>query len=292
MYYVLVSNADTVSEVPIRYVNAELLVLNETVTLGERAVTGLRSLSSGDQIKTDNTGRAIIKSGPQLITSLGENSELVFSTESNLKNTKFDLVVGKLWSRLERALEQDEVYEVYTPTLAAAVRGTAFGTEVSSVVDRIIVAEGEVLVTARQTEESILVSSGNAVAVVEGKLTVTPLTAVDYDAWWQEHTDPAWKWGGSPEITLVTANREGFFLGHPGLITVEGTGFNQVIRLEIDGEPIRFVPVSDKLVRVPLTALTSVREDSEAYLYFVGGRVSANEIFVGSEAEVRANLLW
>ena len=52
------------------------------------------------------------------------------------------------------------------------------------------------------------------------------------------------------------------------------------------------MPVSDTVVRVPIIELTSVREDSEAYLYYAGGRISAREVFVGSEAEVRANLLW
>ena len=93
-------------------------------------MTELTKLDSGDQITTSNTGRALVKTGPQLITAISESSIVTFSATDELKQTKFEVMSGRLWSRLERALEQDEVYEVYTPTLVAAVRGTSFGAEV------------------------------------------------------------------------------------------------------------------------------------------------------------------
>lgn len=65
-----------------------------------------------------------------------------------------------------------------------------------------------------------------------------------------------------------------------------------MLRLEIAGEPIRFVSVSDITVRIPIIELTVIREASEAYLYYAGGRISAKEVFIGSGAEVRTNLMW
>jgi len=292
LYYILAGQAESVVSVPIRYQSAELLPLAPDVEIGERYVTALTKLDSGDQITTSNTGRALVKNGPQLLTSIGENSNVNFLAANELAQTTFEVITGQLWSRLERALEQDEVYKVHTPTLAAAVRGTSFGAEVSNAIDRIIVFAGVVEVSDRSGTSSEKVTAGNMVRLVDGRLAVTPFSEADFDEWMKEPTDPNWPLGGAPEITLVTAHREGFLWSNPGLITVVGTGFNQVMRLEIDGKPVRFVPVSDTIFRIPIIELTSVREDSEAYLYYVGGSISARDIFVGSEEEVRANMLW
>ncbi len=292
-FYYFSSQAEAITERSVRYETATLLPLNSMVFIEDNEVSNETELNKTETIKTDTTGRALIKSGPQLLTSIGESSEVVFNSESDLKETSFDLLVGKLWSRLERALEQDEIYQVYTPTLAAAVRGTAFGAEVGEGIDRIVVTEGVVEVRDRNGDAVEMVAAGNMVSLKDGRLAVTPLRDNDYGEWENEHTNPEWEWGGSPDLTLVTATREGFWWSSAGLLTVEGTGFNQAVRLEIDDQPIAFVPVSDKVVKVPVSELINVREDSTAYIYLSNGeRVSANEIFVGSEAEVRENLLW
>ena len=80
-------------------------------------------------IQTNETGRALIKAGPQILTSVAENTSLVFREGDD--GSSVEVFAGKVWSRLERALEQDEVYEVYTPTMVAAVRGTSFGAYVT-----------------------------------------------------------------------------------------------------------------------------------------------------------------
>lgn len=292
VYYFLIGQVGAVTSAPLRYVSAEILPLSNNVSVADNFVSESTQISDGDKIATNETGRAIVKSGPQLITAINENTTVTFNANNELKETKFEVVAGKLFSRLERALEQDEVYEVYTPTLAAAVRGTMFATEVGDQADRIVVVEGEVLVSRREGGNTVTVSVGNQVEMIDNNLVVTPISAVDYPNWFKEYVDPNWQYGGSPEVTLVTANRDGFWWGNTGLITIVGTGFNQVREVELDEELISFVPVSDTLVRVPVGEFSKAREDSEVILRLESDSVSARDVFVGSEAEVRANLFW
>jgi len=289
--YYFVSKNDTVLEVPIVFSEAELLVLNDEVKVDDVLVSNEASLASGNKIKTNVNGRAIIKTGPQLITSIGENTEVVFQSEADLGQSEYEVIVGRLWSRLERALEQDEIYQVYTPTLAAAVRGTSFGAVVTDEVDEIKVFEGKVLVSSRADKSEETVNAGEVVSIEDGKLMVRKMTEADRDDWFMEHTDPMWIYGGQPLVTLINATRDGFWWSNPGQVTVTGTGFNKVRKLEVDGELISFVPVSDTQVRIPVAELINLNETSEAYLFYDGGKILANDIFDGDRAEVRKNLL-
>ena len=97
-YYILAGQAQSVVSVPTRYVSAELVPLAPQVQVGESYVTELTKLDSGDQITTSNTGRALVKTGPQLITAISESSIVTFSATDELKQTKFEVMSGRLWS--------------------------------------------------------------------------------------------------------------------------------------------------------------------------------------------------
>ena len=107
------------------------------------AITAETPLQDGAQIKTSATGRALVTRDTELVTSINSNSEMTLSLSEDQKSNILKLIAGETWTKITRALEQDEIYEVHTPTMVAAVRGTSFGvsTEPAS---QIIVTEGTV----------------------------------------------------------------------------------------------------------------------------------------------------
>ena len=48
------------------------------------------------------------------------------------------------------------------------------------------------------------------VQLVDGKLVISAFPEADFDNWMKELADPNWIYGGAPEITLLSANRDGF----------------------------------------------------------------------------------
>lgn len=288
------AKAQAIEEMPLLYENAKLVPLNQSVKHNQKVALHETTLQTGDKVHTSQTGRALIQTGPQIITSLGENTSVLFATkDGDQKKATFMLDSGKLWARLERALEQDEQYEVYTPTLVAAVRGTSFSAEVTEEMERILVAEGVVVVTKRGVEgEGIEVTAGNQVIVEGDTLRVTPVEQSDQNAWWLEHTADTWEWGGSEHLNIITLHREGIFWGNTGLVTVVGTGFNQVKKVTVDGRALSFVPVSDRIVRIPASELSGVRETSHVELHLKDATIPAREVFIGTREEVYQNLLF
>lgn len=149
--------------------------------------------TDGTGVRTSVDGRALITHESAIITSLNNNSEIILSLNKNNKETRLDVLAGQTWSKVSRALEQDEVYEVYTPTMVAAVRGTSFGVNLSER-ESLIVSEGIVAVSLRnyETDEiipgtEVLVHAGEVVEVIGGDLKVRNATGSDYDDWYREH---------------------------------------------------------------------------------------------------------
>ncbi len=289
-FYWLVADADTVLENSVRYEPAVLLTLGNIVSKNNDSVTGEVPVGDGDVVGTDATGRALIKSSEQLISSIAENTTLTFTDTE--KTSALDVTAGKVWSRIERALEQDEVYEVYTPTMVAAVRGTSFGTYVSDEEEKFVVGEGVVEVRIRGEESGISVAAGAVAEMVEGSILVRPITEAEKDVWYAEHMAADWQYGGSEQFELITAHREGFWFQNPGQLTVVGTGFNQLRKVEIDGELMPFVPVSDTELRVPWYIATKISEDSEVVIYLGDKTVLPQEVFFGDRQAVMDNLLF
>lgn len=283
---------DAVTEVPARFEVAELHTLSSEVTQNGEVVEEEGVVEEGDVIVTSPTGRAIIKTGPQLLTSLDSNSEIIFSTPRDHTSNRIEVLAGQVWSRLERALEQDEVYEVYTPTLAAAVRGTSFNAIVTPDREAIVVGEGIVLVAKRDApNETVRVEAGNTAELIDGELIVRAIEAHEKDAWYLEHMADEWEHGGSAILEATNAHRDGFFSKSLGKVTVEGRGFNQIRQISVGESFIQFVVVSDRVILIPFTELTGVREDSTSLIYYENGTVAPADIFTGSYEEVRQNML-
>jgi len=150
-------------------------------------------VASGNKITTSAAGRALLTQGSEIVTSVDSNSELTLDLNKDEKSTVIKMAAGKTWTKITRALEQDEVYEVHTPTIVAAVRGTSFGvyTEPES---QIIVTEGTVWASVidpetglADPETTIKVPAGKMVIYKDGKLVVRDIGEDDKGEWYFEN---------------------------------------------------------------------------------------------------------
>lgn len=148
---------------------------------------------NGDGIKTSVVGRAIVTQGSDIVTSIDSNSELVVEVGQDNKGTILNLAAGQTWTKINRALEQDEFYEVHTPTLVAAVRGTSFGVSTNPA-SQITVTEGTVWASLidETTGEidpttTVEVPAGKIVIYIDGKLEVREIEDKDKGDWYYEH---------------------------------------------------------------------------------------------------------
>lgn len=147
----------------------------------------------GTKVKTSAAGRAIVAREADIISSLDNNTEITINLSPDKKQSQFAIVTGKIWSKVARALEQDEVFDVYTPTMVAAVRGTSFGVSLDPK-RSLLVTEGIVWVTRRnpQTGEriassTIAVEAGNTVEDNGVDFLVRKTTAEDKDDWYRQN---------------------------------------------------------------------------------------------------------
>ena len=144
----------------------------------------------GTKVKTSADGRAIVSIEVEIISSLDNNSEITIELGTDSKRSQLAITAGAVWSKVARALEQDEVFEVYTPTMVAAVRGTSFGVSLNPK-RSLVVTEGKVWVTRRSpvtgeriSTSTIEVTAGNTVEDDGKQFLVRPTTPADRDEWY------------------------------------------------------------------------------------------------------------
>lgn len=174
--------------------SAEVSLLSGTATTTWNVIASTSDAYDGSHVKTSANGRAIITRESDIISSLDNNSEVTISLSPDKKRSQIVIVAGKIWSKVGRALEQDEQFEVYTPTMVAAVRGTSFGVSLNPK-RSLIVAEGTVWISRRdaQTGErvassTIAVSAGNTVEDNGIDFLVRPILPDDRDEWYTFNT--------------------------------------------------------------------------------------------------------
>jgi hypothetical protein len=174
-----------------------VMPLSADVSLGGVTEAGLWNViattsvaKDGTKVKTSADGRAIVSTDKDIISSLDNNSEMTIELGVDKKQSRLAIVSGSVWSKVARALEQDEVFEVYTPTMVAAVRGTSFGVSLNPK-RSLIVTEGIVWVTRRNPETGERVDSstfevpaGNTVEDDGKDFVVRPTTSADKDQWY------------------------------------------------------------------------------------------------------------
>ncbi len=158
-------------------------------------------LSVGDQIQTGaKTTVEIVLMPRKSRIRLSENTIATIRELSSDGATGIELLYGRIRSKVAKAVDRDESFNVRTSSVVAAVRGTDFGCDVildptgKAAPTKVYCFEGSVDVAAAETEaeatESVLVEAG-AMAVVSpaalGKAPEIRRTAIDADtlAFWK-----------------------------------------------------------------------------------------------------------
>lgn len=155
-----------------------ITALNKDVTLKETKLSRIQTIAktatttAGSQVKTSATGRALIESGAAHMTFLDYNSEITLTESSEAKKkTSIELTAGAVWSRLQKAFDAGEFYEIKTKNAVAVVQGTSFGLWYTGNTTTLIVTDGSVAFSARDTDTGETIS-GSQVTVTAGQKAV------------------------------------------------------------------------------------------------------------------------
>lgn len=144
-----------------------LAAVDGEVTLDGRAVTvpGV-ALATGAVLRTGGDGTAVLTRPGDSIT-LFANSSMAIPAEGASAEPGILQTLGRLLFRMESRESRD--FEVHTPYLAAAVKGTTFTVEVAAGNADVSVEEGSVLVVANRSGFAAYVGAGQRASVGEGR---------------------------------------------------------------------------------------------------------------------------
>ena len=117
--------------------DAVVIVIQGTARVYHKDAAKGRLLKKGDKVKQDQEVRVAEKSRIELrfpdgtMMRLAEKSrlkmsELAFNKQTQSKNVKVDLAVGKLWAKVKKLSTPDSSVEVKTSNAVAGVRGTVY----------------------------------------------------------------------------------------------------------------------------------------------------------------------
>ena len=102
------------------------------------AVTGRAVVATGDSIRTDATGQAmIIWFDDGTLVELRPDTEIVINAfngdpDGDQFVIETQIILGQVFNNVTHLVNQDSRYTVVTPTMQAAVRGTTFGIDVQA----------------------------------------------------------------------------------------------------------------------------------------------------------------
>ncbi|PJZ68338.1 iron dicitrate transport regulator FecR [Leptospira perolatii] len=132
-------------------------------------------LNEGDQIVTGDKTSVDIGLTDSSVIRLKENTRLVLKglRETEASQVKLSLLSGKLMNLVEKE-NKNANFVVDTPTVVAAVRGTAFEVSASDQESTVFVSEGSVEVTTLVREKSVkVITVGNLIVVTADKDELT-----------------------------------------------------------------------------------------------------------------------
>lgn len=127
----------------------------------EALVAG-QPVTGGVAIATSEDGRVVVARRGDSITVL-PNSRMTIPPHSGEEGSGVLQSLGRLLFRMESRESRD--FEVKTPHLAAAIKGTIFTVDVDADESAVSVSEGVVLVTANASGDSVHVGAGQRVRV-------------------------------------------------------------------------------------------------------------------------------
>lgn len=311
---------------------AAVMPLSADVSLGIsetwNVIATTTTVEDGAKVRTSTDGRAIVSVETDIISSLDNNSEMTIHLSSDKKQSQLAITAGAVWSKVARALEQDEVFEVYTPTMVAAVRGTSFGVSMNPK-RSLVVTEGTVWVTRRNpttaeriSTSTIEVMAGNTVEDDGVHFTVRPTRPADKDTWYYlnnpkpEDTTavsildtfvppvvatPAPAQGSVPASpaptpaaasgpTISSVSPQRFDPKTIDKVRVSGEHLSEVTEVRLNNKPVEFVVTS---VGVVVIDTSEFREGYKAYDLVVtspSGTATERNAFVLEEEQINLEI--
>jgi hypothetical protein len=188
-------------------------------------------LSSGDEIKTVNSSKAVIYTPDDDKVTLKPNSGLTIKEWAAEGNYSFELSGGELHAQVEEA---ERTFEVSTPAAVASARGTEFTVQTNGDGSTtVMVFDGAVSVTDVTSNEGIILMTKQAVTIpaavgltqeeMLGRVTTTPRAP---DIWWEEELGHEEEMEGSFAVgnfNIISGSRltaEGFIFAFTALAAI------------------------------------------------------------------------
>lgn len=179
------------------FTTIEMLAVIDERTGAAQVVHGNRSqpaalrmlLHAGERVRTGADGRVGLHYANGVRIEVGSNSEFVvqrcrLDRRRHVQRSRFRLNLGQVWIRLRGALEPGSKFEVETPTIVAAVRGTIFGLQVAhDGTTELQVYRGEVEIDGAEGSQGI--ASGDCATVGRRRFDVKHMSAGDAAEWQQ-----------------------------------------------------------------------------------------------------------
>jgi hypothetical protein len=144
---------------------------------------------AGDRVRTGANALVGLHWADGTRLEVGPETELVVqrcraNRVRKVSSTHFRLNLGEVWIRLRGALHPGSKFEVETPTIVAAVRGTIFGVKVSpDGTSRLEVYEGEVDILDDHGQSMEAGVSGECAVVGKGRFQVQRMTPAEAERW-------------------------------------------------------------------------------------------------------------
>ena len=165
---------------------ATVTTVNGSAKVYRKGSKAGRPLHKGDKLKEDDEVKVAEKSRLEILFPDGtamrlaeksslRMSELAFNKETDRKNLKVDLALGKLWARVKKLKTADSSVEVKTSNAVAGVRGTVYRVNVDEDKSALVrVYDGEVYVANPPRDASKATDKATAPHEVAGPHAVPP----------------------------------------------------------------------------------------------------------------------
>ncbi|HZP95464.1 MAG TPA: FecR family protein [Candidatus Limnocylindria bacterium] len=203
-------------------VSATLAVLNTDIT-AQRGATGDFApaldgdlFKTGDVVKSSQNGRAVLTFFDGSTLTVDPGSVVRVASLNRLDDGGIQAVIeqtlGRTWASVSKLKTADSKFEIKTPTSTAAVRGTAFETNVQRRPD------GSIAVTYTADDGQLLVT-----AAAGGQTIVTPNTQVEIAQNQPAPQNPT-PLPPQPTLRVTSSTGVGFAVTSPGGATCGSAG--------------------------------------------------------------------
>lgn len=141
------------------------------------AATEGELIANGDRVRTDDAGHALVTffdgSTLEIEPSTTIGIEAAAANANGSITISITQAIGRTWASVEKLTHPDSKFEIKTPSSTAAVRGTAFLTDVTASGDtRVETSDGTVAVTAQG--QTVLVTVGQSTTVQQNQRPTPP----------------------------------------------------------------------------------------------------------------------